>query len=94
MKLWQTRELPLGLYRVYWKEEHGGGSSLAAVGQKYSGARWLACVNWTCGADRQSPGTSKAGEWEKVNYMERIYAPPQWPPTPTSDFASDTRPPG
>ena len=72
MKLWQTYELPIGLYRVYWKEKHGGGSSLAVIGQKYSGARWLACANWTCGANTQSPGTSKAEVWDKVSHVERI----------------------
>ena len=40
----EARELPLGLYRIFWKT---GGSSLAAVGQLYDGTRWFAPTNWT-----------------------------------------------
>ena len=39
-----------GLYRVHWKEEHGGGMSLAAVGQYANGRSWFAPTNWISGA--------------------------------------------
>jgi len=37
---------PLGLYKIFWKLEEGGGVSLAAVGNNREGRRWLAPVNW------------------------------------------------
>jgi len=39
----QANELPLGLYRIHWKD---GGSSLAAVGYNYKGNHWFAPTNW------------------------------------------------
>ena len=39
----EVKELPLGLYRIYWKSE---GSSLAAVGNTSEGKRWIAPCNW------------------------------------------------
>jgi len=40
----QSKELRLGVYRIYWKS---GGSSLASVGIMYNGDRWFAPANWT-----------------------------------------------
>jgi hypothetical protein len=37
-------KLPLGLYRVHWKND--GGVSLAAIGMNRDGSRWIAPVNW------------------------------------------------
>lgn len=42
--------LPLGLYRVRWKESAGGGTSLASVGNNEDGSQWIACVNWVSAA--------------------------------------------
>ena len=42
-----ARKLPLGLYRITWKADCGGGESLAAVGQRDNGERWLAPCNWS-----------------------------------------------
>ena len=43
MKLSEFYNLPVGLYRLYWKS---GGSSIAAIGMNEKGLRWIACVNW------------------------------------------------
>lgn len=39
----ESRELPHGLYALYWR---GGGVSLAAVGSDAFGGRWFAPANW------------------------------------------------
>lgn len=60
--------LPLGLYRLHWSEEAGGGSSLAAVGMDEAGRRWMAPANWVgpvCGAEA-------AKHWHKVAHAEPI----------------------
>lgn len=53
-------KLPFGIYRLYWKD---GGSSLAAVGQRASGMRWFAPVNWL-----SVPSIS----WESVESIELL----------------------
>jgi len=42
----ETKRLPHGVYRVYWKPRVGGGMSLGAVGSFQDGSRWLVCTNW------------------------------------------------
>lgn len=42
----KANELDLGLYKIFWKEKHGGGVSLAAVGYDQAGNRWFAPTNW------------------------------------------------
>lgn len=42
----EFNRLPLGLYQIFWKAAMGGGASLAAMGQKTNGDRWLAPTNW------------------------------------------------
>lgn len=39
----QVKDLPHGLYILYWKT---GGYSLASVGSDASGRRWFAPTNW------------------------------------------------
>jgi hypothetical protein len=39
----KANKLPLGLYKILWKE---GGASLAAVGEDDHGNRWFAPSNW------------------------------------------------
>lgn len=69
----QVQNLKHGLYRVQWKE---GGESLAAVGSKYNGDRWLCCANWT---SPPGQGTDASGDeiWSKVEkvflYLEVNY---------------------
>lgn len=40
-------ELKNGLFRVYWRS---GGSSLAAIGTKPDGSKWIAPTNWVSGS--------------------------------------------
>ena len=54
--------IPLGLYRVYWKS---GGCSLAAVGATPEGSRWLAPVNWVAPMTKHCP-------WDDVEGLEAI----------------------
>lgn len=50
MKKSDVKKLKHGLYKIWWKKKHGGGTSLAAVGSLDDGRRWLAPTNWTaCG---------------------------------------------
>lgn len=54
-------QLPLGVYRIYWKS---GEMSLAAVGQFYNGNRWLMPTFCVCCTGRQSGLMRKAGDHE------------------------------
>ena len=55
----QAKRLPLGLYRLYWKD---GSSSLAAVGNLNDGRRWFAPVNWT----NSRPDGIASADWRTV----------------------------
>jgi len=46
MKIRKFNKIKPGLYRIYWKEKHGGGQSLAAVGVSSDGTKWIAPTNW------------------------------------------------
>lgn len=59
----KVQELRHGLYRIYWKEDCGGGCSLAAVGSRANGQRWFAPTNWI------SMGTT---DWSNVDKVELI----------------------
>ena len=65
MTLVQAAALKNGLYRVHWKQAHGGGYSLAALGRDGVGTPWLAPVNWISGSttDRW---------WSSVERMELL----------------------
>jgi len=65
MTLKQSRQLPLGLYRIYWKD---GGSSLAAVGMGESGDRWLAPTNWV----GPLPAKSSRMIWRKIENVSLL----------------------
>lgn len=58
-----------GLYRVFWKQSHGGGESIAAVGSTPSGTRWLAACNWVGFATDQDKIDAA---WEAVERLETI----------------------
>jgi hypothetical protein len=79
MKERKVKQLPLGLYRIYWKD---GGSSTAAVGMMEDGSRWLAPTNWVY------PGHGRR-VWKLVKKVLRIwdntYTPPHTPQTPKID---------
>lgn len=59
-----------GLYRVYWTEEEGGGSSLAAIGQNGSGEHWIAPVNWINGPVLLSVWRHKIERFQVVELAE------------------------
>ena len=63
----QVNKLELGLYRIYWQERHGGGSSLAAVGSTPDGRRWMAPTNWI-GIDSDTTPT----RWRHVARVDLI----------------------
>lgn len=48
MKNKEVKKLHSGLYEIYWKDEVG--ISLAAIGTKEDGTRWIAPCNWLCPA--------------------------------------------
>lgn len=56
----RVQKLPLGVYRVFWKD---GGSSVATVGMMADGARWLAPSNWVW------PSSTS---WLKVDHVQLI----------------------
>lgn len=60
MTLEEANQLPHGLYRIQWKD---GRQSLAAVGSKYDGTRWLCCTNWVSAHGR---GTDSTDDWHGV----------------------------
>lgn len=55
-----------GLYRVYWTDDEGGGSSLAAIGQNSSGQYWFAPTNWITGPALLSAWRDKIERFEVV----------------------------
>ena len=65
MKLSEVKKLPLGLYVVHWKS---GGTSLAAIGMKRDGDRWLAPVNWVF-------PTGEQHIWRTIEKLEHIEVP-------------------
>ena len=76
MKADKVNKLHLGLYRIHWKKIHGGGTSIAAVGQTYSGRRWMAPCNWVIKDENvhAAAGTSDQDDWDKVLKVELIEA--------------------
>lgn len=72
MDLDDAQKLPHGVYRLYWTEDEGGGSSLAVVGSMYSGKRWFACANWTGRDSKGIPGSDNARYWAKIERAELI----------------------
>lgn len=63
-------KIPLGLYRIYWK--NNGGSSIAAVGNTYDGKRWYAPCNWTCESREASLHAIASLEWKGVEKAELL----------------------
>lgn len=57
----ETKKLPLGLYKLFWKS---GGWSLASVGQDESGNKWIAPTNWIT--------PSATDYWTKISRVEQI----------------------
>ncbi len=67
----QVNKLPLGVYRIHWKESSGGGSSVAAVGQMHDGQRWLAPANWTA-PKGQCPISTTMRHWASIESVVLI----------------------
>ncbi len=67
----EVNSLKHGVYRVKWKEQAGGGTSVAAVGSKDNGDRWLCASNWTSPPE-QSTDSSSAEIWDAVESMELL----------------------
>ena len=63
----EVKELKLGVYRLYWVE---GGTSVACVGQTYSGNKWYAPSNWT--TSDQGHLTIVGKDWDKIEKVELI----------------------
>ncbi len=63
MKEENVDKLSLGLYKIFWKNKEGGGSSLAAVGQDSLGRLWFAPINWL---------TVPSRNWKLVKNVKRI----------------------
>lgn len=57
------KEIGHGLYRIHWKCDAGGGTSLAAIGSYSDGRRWFAPTNWT---------TSDGTQWHLSTYLVDI----------------------
>lgn len=72
MKSKEARNLKHGLYRIYWTEEAGGGSSVAAVGSDHEGRRWMAPTNWTSKKNKGSPKIATTKHWKLVESVELI----------------------
>lgn len=60
----EVRKLDIGIYWLHWKAAHGGGESLAAVGQTEDGGRWMAPTNWL--HPDEAPRC-----WKMVDYVAR-----------------------
>lgn len=60
-------ELDLGVYRLHWVD---GGTTLACVGFDYSGARWLACSNWTSRRETQTRSDGTTYDYVKTATFE------------------------
>lgn len=52
--------IPPGLYVIHWKEHAGPGTSLAAVGVRDDGGRWLASTEWPSAVHLGWGGVAKA----------------------------------
>ncbi len=62
----EAKKLPLGLYRIYWKQ---GGYSLAAIGQLDDGNRWMAPINWT---NKSEKNICTSTHWKYVKSVKRF----------------------
>jgi hypothetical protein len=71
MKKEEVAKLLLGIYRIFWKKKHGGGSSVASVGYTHDGTKWMAPSNWTTESN-ENPQIASTKQWSKVKRVELI----------------------
>lgn len=67
MRIEEVNKLPLGVYIIHWRKKHGGGRSLAALGNTIPGKRWLAPCNWL---SFKSPTPKRI--WKKIKKMQLV----------------------
>lgn len=63
MKKAEVDSLPPGVYVLHWKPSHGGGLSVAAVGQDEQGNHWFAPTNWV---------NVPSYDWRKILTVELV----------------------
>lgn len=59
----EIKQLPLGLYRIYWKSDNG--TSMAAIGMLENGDRWLAPTNWVHPTEDQNI-------WSRIEKVKKL----------------------
>lgn len=59
------KECELGIYEVFWK---GGGSSIASIGMRDNGERWVAPTNWS-----SKKGSDPTGNLDGAERIELLY---------------------
>jgi hypothetical protein len=67
MKDEKFNKLPLGLYRIHWKD---GGTSVAAIGQDDVGNHWIAPANWTDKTDET--GFVRVSVINKASWIKKV----------------------
>lgn len=68
----EFKDCNLGLYKIYWTEDEGGGYSYASVGQTYDGTRWIAPTNWTTGKGKKNPTALMPEIIDSIEKMEWV----------------------
>jgi hypothetical protein len=74
MRKSEFNALHLGLYQVFWKD--GGGTSLAAMGQKSNGDRWLAPTNWLAFDLNSSHDGDNRAVWTRIDRVVLLFRHP------------------
>ena len=62
----KTENIRIGLYKIHWKNKHGGGTSLCAIGVSRRGNLWIAPTNWV------SPKLVDSGIAKSIKKLELI----------------------
>jgi hypothetical protein len=64
----EVQTLPHGVYIIHWKS---GEISLASVGSKNNGDRWIACCNWV-NSDKNTPNYANHEIWSHIKKVGLI----------------------
>lgn len=78
----QVAQIKPGLYLIYWKEEQGGGASLAAVGCDEEGKKWYHPTNWISGPSFDWEIVERVGllPYERRSTMPNMFGGDQFHP--------------